>query len=227
MGTITRAVKAGSGTGDYSTGTILASEVNADINTVYNEVNGNLDSNNLVDNAVSTAKMQNSAVTTAKIADSNVTTAKIADSNITRAKLASSAKSQAASGGATTSLSFNTTETDIATAASITTTGGRVLLFADVTLRANIAAGASVSSIITLRYYRDSTVIRTVRRTVGNLNASLGILGLPIPVAGYTEQPSAGSYVYKLTGEVSNTDTTLLSESTSGQQGGLFAVEVP
>lgn len=47
--------------------TIDASDLNNPINTIANEINGNLDSDNLASNAVTTAKIQDSAVTPAKL----------------------------------------------------------------------------------------------------------------------------------------------------------------
>jgi hypothetical protein len=64
------------------------SEVNDNFDTIYNEFNGNISSNNLTDGAVTTAKINDSAVSTAKLTDSAVTTAKINDGAVTNAKLA-------------------------------------------------------------------------------------------------------------------------------------------
>lgn len=47
--------------------TIDASDLNNPINTIADEINGNLDANNLADDAVSTAKIQDGAVTNAKL----------------------------------------------------------------------------------------------------------------------------------------------------------------
>lgn len=58
-----------------------ASDISTPINQIVTQVNGNLDSTNLADNAV----------TTAKIVDANVTTAKIADAAVTNAKLSTAA----------------------------------------------------------------------------------------------------------------------------------------
>lgn len=74
---------------------------NTRFSSIVNAINGNLDSSNLADNAVSTNKITNLAVTsaklatdavaTAKIPDNAVTTVKIADSNVTTAKIANNA----------------------------------------------------------------------------------------------------------------------------------------
>jgi len=56
--------------------TIDAADVNTPLTTIYDDYNGNIDSNNLADNAVTTAKITDANVTTAKIADDAVTAAK-------------------------------------------------------------------------------------------------------------------------------------------------------
>lgn len=66
---------------------IVASQINQNYNDILGAINGNLNSDNLLDGGVATADLASSAVTTAKIADSNVTTAKIADSGVTQIKL--------------------------------------------------------------------------------------------------------------------------------------------
>lgn len=50
---------------------------NSRYGTIVNEINGNLDSNNLKDSAVTTAKLGASAVTSSKIVDGGVTSLKI------------------------------------------------------------------------------------------------------------------------------------------------------
>ena len=47
--------------------TIDAADVNTPLTTIYNDYNGNIDSNNLADNAVTTAKIGDGAVTNAKL----------------------------------------------------------------------------------------------------------------------------------------------------------------
>src|SRR5215471_149320 len=88
---------------------ILAGEVDADFDTIYNAWNSGADTANLkdssitgpklaadavgprelADGAVFTYHLQDLAITTPKIADLAITTAKIADSNVTDAKIAS------------------------------------------------------------------------------------------------------------------------------------------
>lgn len=62
----------------YSDGnTLSANENNTNENTLYNEINGNLNNANILDGGLATADYADSSVTTAKIADANVTTAKL------------------------------------------------------------------------------------------------------------------------------------------------------
>ena len=67
-----------------------ASEVMANLNAIVNEINGNIESINIKDLNVTTAKLDDGAVTTVKIADANITTSKIADGNVTTSKIADS-----------------------------------------------------------------------------------------------------------------------------------------
>lgn len=57
--------------------TIVASEVNDDFNTIYNEFNGGIGAANLATDAVTEAKLADGTVTTAKLADTSVTNAKL------------------------------------------------------------------------------------------------------------------------------------------------------
>jgi hypothetical protein len=57
---------------------ILASEMDADLDTIYAAWNGNVGTANLIDGAVTTPKLANYAVTTLKLADGNVTLGKLA-----------------------------------------------------------------------------------------------------------------------------------------------------
>ena len=70
----------------------------ADLNAIHDmgrfasvEHRNTIITDDIKDDAVTTAKIKDANVTTAKIADSNVTTAKIADSNVTTAKIAADA----------------------------------------------------------------------------------------------------------------------------------------
>lgn len=64
-----------------------ASEVNANFDAITDEVNGNIDADNLADNAVTAAKIEDGAVTTAKLNDGAVSEAKLASGAVTSAKI--------------------------------------------------------------------------------------------------------------------------------------------
>lgn len=65
-------------TPNIADGTVIdANDVNSPINTIVNEINGNISEANLADGAVATNKLADSAVTTAKIADGSITTPKL------------------------------------------------------------------------------------------------------------------------------------------------------
>ena len=127
MGLITRGIKAGSGTTAFVDGagkTILAAEVNYDLDTAYTEVNGNLettnlkaaagikggqiaskpnglDSTNINNDAVTATELKDDAtgvagaVTTDHIRTDAVTKAKIAAANVTKDKLTTSGETVA------------------------------------------------------------------------------------------------------------------------------------
>ena len=81
-------------TKSYADGDILTEAdldaIRTDILTFLNTTK--IDSDNIQDAAIATAKLQNSSVTTDKIADANVTTAKLADNAVTAAKIATLAQ---------------------------------------------------------------------------------------------------------------------------------------
>jgi hypothetical protein len=54
-------------------------DVNTPLNTIFNEFNGNIDSNNIKDNSIIASKIYDGAVSTIKIADGAITLAKIED----------------------------------------------------------------------------------------------------------------------------------------------------
>src|SRR4029453_4744607 len=68
---------------------ILASEMDADLDTIYAAWNGGVDSGTLKDGAVTTPKLVDGAVTTPKLVDGAVTTLKLANppNGVSTAKL--------------------------------------------------------------------------------------------------------------------------------------------
>lgn len=206
MGTISRGTKAGTGTTDFGTGTtILASEVNTDFNAVVNEVNGNLDANNLANNAVTTVKITDLNVTTGKLADLSVTTAKLASQNVTTGKLAVGATvADSDSGTPTINLDFNTTETTVCTLGSVTSRGGPILIAGTIGWYLNILTGSSGlpdQGNLTVRLKRDGSEIKKWIWSIAPTAAFAGEVQIPLPSLFYVETPAAGAYVYTITAE--------------------------
>jgi hypothetical protein len=75
----------------FSNGTVAdGTQVNADFDPLYDLVNGNLDSGNIKDGAVTEAKLANNAVESAKVKDANITASKLATDVNTKVLLAGS-----------------------------------------------------------------------------------------------------------------------------------------
>jgi len=74
---------------------IVASQVNTNYNDILGAINGNLNTDNILDGGIATADLASDAVTTAKLADSSVTSAKILDATIATADIATHAISSA------------------------------------------------------------------------------------------------------------------------------------
>jgi hypothetical protein len=144
MGLITRHPNAPFQDGE----TLSGPDLEADISTVYAAVNGNIDTINIKDNAITTAKIANGSVTQAKldgtlvatVADNSITTAKlvddavtvdkiandsiatwlIADDAVTQAKMAPGAVAMFESSFAHTAITLTTSMAEIATATHTT-----------------------------------------------------------------------------------------------------------
>lgn len=174
MGLITRHSGA-----PFQNGEILSGpDLEADIANAYGAINGNIDTTNLkdlsvttakiangaitqakldgtleatslIDDAVSTVKIQDGAVTTAKLADSAVTAVKIADGTITQAKLAAGAVLNYQA-------SFNhaatTLTTSYATVASSVHITGTVASLVVITVSFNLSWGADTTPNRSLDY---------------------------------------------------------------------------
>jgi hypothetical protein len=74
---IVRGNKSSGGTAFQSGEIIKASEVNTDFDTVYTKINGNIDTGNLADGAVTSAKLASGALDLANVADEQNTTAEL------------------------------------------------------------------------------------------------------------------------------------------------------
>lgn len=87
MAVIVRPTKSSGGTDVVAGFDVLAGEWNGDLNTIYLEFNGNIDSTNIKTGGVNAANLATDSVTTTKIANNNVTTAKLPDDVIIKSKL--------------------------------------------------------------------------------------------------------------------------------------------
>ena len=235
MGTISRGTKSGTGTTDFGTGTtILAAEMNTDLNAVFNAVNGNLDADNLAANAVTTTKITDLSVTAAKLAANAVTTAKILDDAVTTAKLVDEAVTNAktAAGAAVTTTvaevmtSFSTsgtTETDLIIAPSLTTRGGTVLIVP--TIPSWLVGGSAASGNLTIRYYRDATNFYTIIYPI--ILPTFGFIGnVPLTIPSLINTPAAGTYVYKITAQCSSATFALTASTNASGVGGIRLLEL-
>lgn len=120
----------------------VAGQVNDPLNTIFDDYNGNIDQNNLADNAIVTSKITNLAVTTAKINDLAVTTGKINAAAVTADKLSTGA-AQASVGTSQTTTS--TTYADLSTvgpAVTVTVGANGILLVTISSFMSNSNANA-------------------------------------------------------------------------------------
>jgi hypothetical protein len=157
---------------------ILASEMDADLDTIYAAWNGGVDSVTLKDGAVTTPKIVDLNVTTAKLADLGVTTlklaalgvttAKLADLNVTTPKLTDLAVTTAKLAVAATTpvnrgaslpgaVNLTASETVLLSIANVTTRGGLVLFV--VSLMGNVNLTAATDAQSQLRIYVGTTLI--------------------------------------------------------------------
>lgn len=240
MGLVTRPTKTGgftTYTEEVANGntTILASEVDADLNAIITggvnnietaNINANgLDTAAIADNAITTDKIANDAVTIDKIADDSVDTAQIVDEAVTTDKIAVNATINAFQGATVnTGLSFSTVETTIVTLPSITTRGGipEVVGSWGLTLVLNDIAS---SETVTLRVKRDAVTVYTIITTVSGTAAGSEIIRVPVPPPYWFDAflvGSPGSYVYTITGQTSNASVGL---TTDGASAGAFFVK--
>jgi hypothetical protein len=142
----------------YTAGTpIEASEVNADLDTIYNEFNGSIAAANLATDAVSTAKIADSAVTTAKIASGAITPAETTTTYY---------QANVASSGGVTSSSFANFPTNRCKVDVVTTNANALVL---VTYSAELAyAGATGSGYLRFSLSGANTGNSTYQRRAQN-----------------------------------------------------------
>jgi hypothetical protein len=212
MGLIARPTKTG-GTTTYTAEVaagqtvIRAAEVDADLNTIYALVNGNLEDANLADDISGT-----------KLADLSVPYTKLGDLSIPTGKLEVHASSpQIAIASPTTGLAFSTVETTIVTLPAITTRGGRVRLSGVWGVR--VAFSTTAGGTVILRIKRNGSVLITVEIGV---EAGAVPQSIPLPAPAYTDTPAAGTWTYTITGQ---TDSASIELHTGAGNTGQVSVE--
>jgi hypothetical protein len=199
MATIQRPVKEGSvrtyqqkvGLGFVD---ILASEMDADLDTIYAAWNGGADTINLIDGSVTTPKLAS--------APNGVSTTKLNDLAVTLAKLAVGASiRQLISGGIPVAFyTSSTTPVDVV-APSITSQGGCIVLIASGGWGAkNPANTDQFAEFIVMR---DSTTILAWRYPMNAGSTTLATFPLPPIIA--LDQPVAGLHTYHFQVDVSAT----------------------
>jgi hypothetical protein len=171
---------------------ILASEADADLDTIYAAWNGGLPADSvgalqLIDGSVGTPKLANLAVTTPKLADAAVTVAKILPGNAVRAfNTTAVPQNLTITGGAWTQI----------TNVALTTSGGWVLVIASHGAWATAAAGATQYGVL-LGWGLDNATSPTLIATEHFFRApGSGALDVPLPVVVAMAQPTAGAHTF-------------------------------
>lgn len=234
MAVIERPVKTG-GTRTYATEvaggntTIRSAEVDADLNTAYAEVNGNLDNANIKPAAgIATTKIaQDGGIVAGHIAASAVTNVKLATDAVTKTKITAgeTIRTSASDAFALAVTIANTTETEITTGgANITASGGQVLIIGTLAAWFNTPNNGADATII-IRLKLDGATIDTwqVTITAPSSGASQD-LPMMIPILSLNT-PTAGSRTYTVTVQISPNPSNAFSFLTDSANAGLLRVQ--
>jgi hypothetical protein len=202
---------------------ILASEMDADLDTIYAAWNGGADAINIKDGSITTAKLADIAVTAPKLAVGAVGGGQLADGAVTTAKLAvgASVKQIVKALLPANVLSNATAWTDLVYL-SITTRGGPVLLL--VSAGWGIKGNANTDNGASVQFLRDpgATVVFAVIHTFNVASGGLGRVPLPALIA--VDQPAAGTYTYHVQRAVLQATSYFLTDPSWGA-GAFWAVE--
>lgn len=248
MGLVTRPTKTGGFTTyveEVANGntTILASEVDADLNAIITGGVNNIETANInsagldtaafADNSITTDKIANDAVTTDQIADDAVTTDQIADDAVDTDQIADEAVTtdkiaigdsvvSFVGAAVTTGLNFSTVETTVVTLPAITTRGYIPEIFGFWGIYVALTSAGSQS--YTVRVKRDAvTIFTTIVQVIG----SAAGIRVPIPTPHILDAlivGTPGSYVYTITLQSSDSSVAFLSDGASA--GSIFAREL-
>ena len=219
MGLIQRPIKTGgnrtyadeiAGGNKYAKG----AEVDADLDTIITLVNGNLDVNNLSNDAVEEAKIKDAAVTPAKLNLSGALQSDLFDASLSY--LGSDGEQDACTLPAITL-------GDADSRVLLTGGGGWYLTFS--------LSIVNTYTTFYARYYRGAVLIKYFVYTYMDQSAGSGLyVSVPIPVPSYVDTPgSAGPHTYKITGEAVNASPAGIqwkTLSTAAHNGIITAVEL-
>jgi hypothetical protein len=159
---------------------ILASEMDADLDTIYAAWNGGTDTINIVDGAVTNGKLATDAVDTRVLADLAVGTANLMAGASVRLSTFAAAATGAWSTEGPRRL-FNMP--------AVTTRGGVVLLFGGLGLNLSLTPGGATPATFHLQIYRDGVAIQDFGVS---LQSSAGALTVLVPMPAIMDQPPAG-----------------------------------
>jgi hypothetical protein len=142
---------------------ILASEMDADLDTIYAAWNGGVDSVTLKDGAVTTPKLVDGAVTTPKLVDGAVTTLKLANppNGVSTAKLnIGAAVATRTSVNLASAVNLTDTMSTLITLGSVTLRGGIVLFLMPLSGQLELTPAGSTGA--TLEIAVDSTTVQSI-----------------------------------------------------------------
>ena len=194
----------------------------ADDNLIWSEDNvasfadGSVTTSKLADGSVTTAKIANAGVTTAKIANAGVTTAKIANSNVTYEKLEDSNIGITSSSSTQTNL-LASGAVDVTNLSQSLETHGRPVLLKIISDGSgnssfiNVFNLSSTDADVEFIFFRDATEIGryTVGITVGGASAVYN--QIPFCAISHLDNPSAGTYTYKVQMDTTGGTSTQIS----------------
>jgi hypothetical protein len=156
---------------------ILASEVDADLDTIYAAWNGGVATANLVDGSVTTPKLAAApnGVATANLNDLSVSTAKLAANAVTAAKMAvgGSLRLRSVSAALSGNVNATNTETSLLQIPSVVFSGGLVLFFVPCYGLVNLADTAVQGA--QLKLYVGGTLIASAQFAAQPITATLGL----------------------------------------------------
>jgi hypothetical protein len=191
---------------NFSPGQTLPAQFLNDNNAAIVAVIDNLDDSNIRTGA---------GINGQKLADApnGITTSKINDLQVTGAKLAAGAAVHATVDIAPTpSLSIGITETAVVTLPPITTRGGEVILFGNISW--TVSSSPSVAAVVVERVRRDGVEISAAQLPVSAIGTTSYVLPLPTPSAGDTPPP--GVHVYTVTVQAISFGTAVVTTPPAG-----------